>query len=62
LFFDENGNFVEVNNALTLMSGYPQEELNAFNQGFNTSRIYRWRIVFNRLKLVGKSKGEFKTP
>jgi PAS domain-containing protein len=38
--FDENGNFVEVNNALTLMSGYPQE-LNAFNQGFNTSRIYR---------------------
>jgi PAS domain-containing protein len=22
-----NGNFVEVNNALTLMSGYPQESL-----------------------------------
>lgn len=60
---DENGNFIEVNQAISLMSGYSKEELLTFSM---TDLTYQeslddLAVCFNRLKVVGGSKGEFKT-
>lgn len=60
---DENGNFVEVNHAITSMLGYSKEELLTFSMMGLTHQesLDDLELCFNRVKKVGGSKGEFKT-
>jgi PAS domain S-box-containing protein len=60
---DENGNFIEVNHAVTLMSGYSKLELLKLSMMDLTYQesMDDLGVCFNRLKTVGVSKGEFKT-
>ncbi|MBF2709055.1 PAS domain S-box protein [Flavobacterium soyangense] len=60
---DENGKFIEVNYALTLISGYSKEELLTLSmKDLTYQESYDdLNVCFNRLKEIGKSKGEFKT-
>lgn len=60
---DENGNFIEVNQAVTLIFGYTNEELLTLSMMDLTYQesLEDIGICFNRLKKLGESKGEFKT-
>jgi len=60
---DENGNFIEVNHAVTSISGYTKEELLTISMMdlTYTESIGDLAMCFNRVKTVGGSKGEFKT-
>ena len=60
---DENGKFVEVNHAVTVISGYSKEELLTLSMMDLTYQesLDDLGVCFNRLKKVGGSKGEFKT-
>jgi PAS domain S-box-containing protein len=59
---DTNGNFVEVNEAVTLIWGYPKEELLTFSMMdlICQESLDDWKSCLKSLKRVGGSKGEFK--
>jgi PAS domain S-box-containing protein len=60
---DENGNFLEVNNAVSLISGYSTEELLTLSmmELIYEDSVEDIEICFNKVKKIGESKGEFKT-
>jgi len=60
---DENGSFVEVNNAVSLISGYSKEELLKLSMMDLTLQesVENLEVCFNKVKKFGESKGEFKT-
>jgi PAS domain S-box-containing protein len=59
---DEYGNFIEVNQAVTLISGFTREELLTISIMDLTGQESLDEVVmcFNKLKIEGESKGEFK--
>ncbi|UQD56601.1 PAS domain S-box protein [Flavobacterium sp. K5-23] len=60
---DKNGNFIEVNHALSIISGYSKEELLTFSMMDLTYKesIDDLGVCFNRVKKAGASNGRFKT-